>query len=377
AWVLTRLVVLVLVPLVALSLVSADLALRMRAGASSARAISQDAELVATRLSALEDVVVEHSIAMASYETQLSGFTLAQATEALGVDIGSLLRADWKRTDRALARVSPRLRSNVQRQLAEMRTAVRGDDLSGSGFTGGYGKIESALGSAAASALRSLRGASISAPSTVASPLLALDACDDLVEASVHEVVDESMVWFTPGANTHRWDLRLAADMALLVAAGNRLALAGIPAASKAWHAYASSHSVTTFNALLDDGSLGMPMPFHDGHLDPAPGTVPFGAMLAAYHAIPGHARLITAAVDVTTDSARQQMAKVADHDALEYELLLIALAVAGAVFLSGAVLLALSISRPLRRLEDAAGSVVAGELGGQPLPATGPKEMA
>lgn len=374
---LTRLVVLVLVPLIALSLVSTYLALGLARDATSARAISQDAERVATRLSAMEDVVVEHSIAMASYETELSGFSVAQAAGILGIDIEHLLRADWATTNRALAHVSPRLRSSVTPELATMRAAVRKGDLSGSAYTKGYTAIESALGSAAASALRSLRAATLSAPSTTASPLLALQACDALVEASANEVRDESMVWFTSETDTHGWALHLANDMAQLVAAGDRLARAGIPAAATAWRAYASSPSVARFNQLLHDGALAMPMPFHDGHIDAAAGTVPFSILIAAYHAIPDHSRLITAAVDVTTDSARQRLAVLASHSSLQYELWLIGLAAAGVVFLSGAVLLALSISRPLQRLEEAACSVVAGKLGGQPLPTTGPQEMA
>lgn len=377
AGVLTRLVVLVLVPLIALSLVSADLAVRMDGNATSARAISHDAEQVATRLSALEDVVVEHSTAMASYETELSGFSVAQAAGVLGVNIDDLLRADWTTTDRAVARVSPRLRSTVERELASIRTAVRRGNLSGNGYTEGYGRIESALGTAAASALRSLRVAAMSAPSTAASSLLALEACDDLVEASAKEVRAESLVWFTPGADTREWAVRLGDAMALLVAAGTRLAQAGIPAAAKAWDAYAASPSVASFNRLLKDGAYGMPMPFSDGHIDAATGTVPFSTLIAAYHSIAGHARLITEAVDVATDSARRQMAVVASRSSLEYKLWLIALAAACVVFLSGAVFLALSISRPLRRLEEAACSVVAGELGGEPLPTSGPTEMA
>lgn len=377
AGVLIRLVVLVLVPLVALSLVSADLALGLDRNASSAHAISKDAELVATRLAALEDIVVEHSDAMASYETELSGFSLAQAAGALGVNLDTVLRGDWAKTDAAVAHVSPRLRSSIGHQLAEIRTAVRRGGLSGSGYTDGYDRIQSELGAAAASALRSLREAATSAPSTVASSLLAFEACNDLVQASANEVRDESLVWFTPGADTHRWAVRLGGDMALLVAAGRRLSQAGIPAATNGWDAYSSSPSVAAFNRLLADGSLGMPMPFRDGHIDSAPGTVPFATMFASFHAIPVHARLITAAVDVTTRSARQQMAAVAHHDGAEYELWLVALAAAGLVFLSGAVLLALSISRPLRRLEEAARSVVAGELDGQLVPIAGPKEMA
>ena len=374
--VLGRLVILVLVPLAALSLVSTYLALGLARDASSARAISQYAEQVATRLSAEEDVVVEHSMAMASYDTELSGFSVTQAAGMLGINIDDLLHAAWAKTNRAVARVSPALRSRVARELVSMREAVRNGGLSGRGYTNGYVRIESALGNAAASALRSLRAATLSAPSKSASPLLALQSCDELVQASADEVRDESKVWFTPGADIHRAALRLAGDMALLHSAGAHLAQAGIPAAAAAWRAYATSPRIGGFNQLLTDGALGMPMPFHSGHIDAVPGTIPFTTLIAGFHAIPDHARLITAAVDVTTSSARRRMAEVADHSSVQYELWLIALATAGLIFLSGAVLLALSISHPLRRLEDAALSVVAGELGGGSLPTTGPKEM-
>lgn len=374
---LARLVVLVLVPVVALSLVSSDLALRMDREASSARAISQNAEQVATRLAAMEDVVVEHSTAMAIYETPGTGFTVGQAAAILGFSLDRLLRADWQKTDRTVARLSPQLASRVRPELRQMQSAIHGGDLTASIYTHGYDTIESTLGAAADRALRSLRTAAMSAPTSVVSPVLALEACNDLVEASANELRDESALWFTPGAGTRRSALRLGGDMTLLVSAGRRLSQAGIPAAAEAWHAYASSSAVADFNRLLHDGALGMQMPFRDGRIDTAPGTIPLGTLIAAFHAVPQHASLISKSVDVTAATARRQMAVIANHDGLDYELWLLALGIAGFVFLAGAVLLALSISRPLRRLEEAARAVVAGELGGEPLPTAGPKEMA
>jgi len=375
--VLVRLVVLVLVPLVALSLVSADLAVRMGREASSARAVSHDAWEVATRLVAEEDVVVEHSTAMASYETRLSGFSVAQATRILGVDIGALLRAEARRTDRAVARLTPPIARTTQRALGAIRTEVSRGGLTQDAYTDGYDRIESHLGAAADAALRALRAAAASAPSLVVSQVLALEACGDLVQATADEVRDQSAVWFTPGAARAVAADRLAGDMALLSSAGTRLARAGLRAPAKAWRDYATSKEVAAHNRLLTDGALGMPMPFEAGHIHAAPGTVPFGTLIAAYDAIPDVARLISRAVDVTTATARSQMQAVAAHDALDYDLWLALIASAGLVFLTGAVLLALSISRPLRRLESAARAVVAGDLGVGPLAATGPKETA
>ncbi|MGH8979980.1 MAG: diguanylate cyclase domain-containing protein, partial [Acidimicrobiales bacterium] len=377
AGILSRLLVLVLVPLIVLSLVSTDLALRMADDASSARTTSQYSMRIANELAVLEDVVIEHSVAMVSYETELSGFSVPQASAVLGLNIDKFLHADWATTDRALARISPRLRTKIRPQLSAIRAAVLEGSLSGTGYTKRYGRVESALGAALSSALRTLRATALSAPSTTASGLLALEACDELVEASADEVRDESTVWFAAGADSRRWATRLGADMALLAAAGNRLVQARIPAATKAWHAYATSPSVAVFNRLLTDGAYDMPMPFDNGRLDPASGTVPFSTLIPAYHALPRKARLIREVVDAATNSAGERMAELANHSHLEYELWLIAIVAAGIVFLGGAALIGPTITRPLRRLEDAAYAVVAGELDGEPLPTTGPKEMA
>jgi diguanylate cyclase (GGDEF)-like protein len=375
--VVNRLVALVFLPLVALALVSGSLALRVERDAAGARSVSRDAQAITTRLAALEGVVTEHNGAIT--ETLLSAFDGEQIPSVRQSGAQTALGADWEQTNQAVELLQPPLRSMLAVDLRKARSAIGTSSLSLRTLNDLYGKAEAALVGSSASTLASLQSAEMSTPGNVASgrAVLALIACNDLVDARSNEERDGSMVWFAPGQAGKAEALGLSHDVALFDAAGERLAQSGIPSVAKAWGTYASSPSVARYDQILVDGELDMQMPFRDGRFDPAPGTVPLSVLVAAYGALPAQARLLRMVVSTAGANVRQNMTALAGRNSSEFDLWVILLGVVVAVSLTVAVFTGRSVSRPLRRLGKAASSVVAGDLEVPRLATSGPKEMA
>ncbi|HTW98229.1 MAG TPA: EAL domain-containing protein [Acidimicrobiales bacterium] len=374
----SRLLVLVLLPLVVLTLVSWPLALRTHSDAVRAGAASREASAVTEEIGALGAVVVEHSEAMTVGETIIDGFSLAEASLLLG-PIADELHAATTVTDSAVARLPQSLAGAIEPDLARVRGGIADRSMSSAEMNSLYAHVESVLAAACGVQLVAIEADATSTLGDVAigRAALALEAAEELADAAGHEVQEESLVWFSSRTTSRLASVRLAEDVGEFEAAGDRLAGSGVANVVAAWEAYASSRQMARYDQLLHDGELDMPMPFADGKMDIRPGTIPWTTLIASYQAVPTHSKLIGAVIGAAGTSVRAEMAALKQRNDAQYLVWVVVLALAGAGSLVVALVTARSISRPLRKLGRAAASVVGGDLDVEQVPIDGPAEIA
>ena len=376
----SRLLVLVMLPLVVLSGVSGPLALRIRANATAAAAAGHQATEVSRTVTALEQVVAEHSDAVTVAAVVRNGFSLQLASLMLGRPVMSELHAAWIATNRSIAPLPPSLTSEIRPQLAVVRSVTSGGSFPLMRLNAGYAFVEALLAGSAHAKLESLETEAMSTVGDAAAgrSVLALGATLDLVEAGATEVRDESVVWFSSGRVDRTASLDLAHDVATFDAAGRRLAESGVASVSRAWTKYSADPLTRAYSLLLEDGELDMPMPFVRGRIElHYSGAIAFPTLIAAYRAVPMHSERIAAIVQAANTSVHGQMSSLAGGNNGQYDLWLALLAAAAVASLVVALAVARSISRPLGRLTQTASSVVDGNLDVDQLPAVGPRQMA
>ena len=375
----SRLLVLVMLPLVVLSGVSGPLALRIRADAVHAAAAGHQAAQVTRTVTALEQVMAEDSDAVTVAAVVRNGFSLQLASVMLGRPVMSELHTAWAATNRTLTPLPATLTVRIRPMLTAVRNVTSKGSFPLMRLNAGYAMIETLLASSARSRLQSLENEAMSTLGNAAAErsVLALGATLNLVEAASTEVRDESLVWFSSGRVDRVASLDLAHDVATVDAAGRQLAESEVPPIARAWVAYSNDPLVRAYDQLLTDGELEMPMPFVHHRIElHYPGAISFSTLIEAYRGVPTNSQEIASIVEAANASVRQQMSSLAAANYNQYDLWLAVLAAAALASLAVALAVARSISRPLGRLVQAAASVVDGNLDVDQLPAGGPRQM-
>ena len=375
-----RLVVLVLLPVFVLGAMSAPQAMHARGDAQRAAAGDRQVPSVTAMLAALDAVAVEQGEAQALNYVEQTDVPIAIVDQVLGQNVA----AGWHAAERATARVLARLSPSLQRLLATSLRAARqpldsGYATSNLSIVGPYQQAELLLQASGAAALASVQQRMLltSGSGDVDRSLTALGWCYQMVLAAAAQARDDTAAFFGTPASRRAAQMRLAQDAALLAEAGQQLARSGVPAVARAWAKFVDSPSTTQYDLLLTDAQNGLDLPFVNGKLQLAAGNIALPAMSAAFRAIPLHWRLISAVVGQASATLRHAAGALAatNQDDYTFWLALMVIGLTGALALAFAV--AQSISRPLRRLAEAARAVVAGSPVTRPLPKSGPRETA
>jgi diguanylate cyclase (GGDEF)-like protein len=373
-----RLLVLVLLPLVVLTSVSAPLALQARADAERAHAGNREVPGVTAAVGALDSVIVEQGHAESLLYALASGFPVKTVNLILGSNLLGALRASEAATDRAVAALPLSLSRRLGRQLETGRALLRSKRGASPGQVNAhYEQIEATLESNAASTLASVEQKMLltSGGAPVSRALLALGWCLNLVQAAAAQARDNTAVFFGPLARRRQAATLLAQDDALFNEAGQQLATSGVPSVARAWAALAGSASVVQFNQFMVDGEQDRTMPFAAGKIVVTPNSISFVTLIGAFKGIPAHWSLIANIVAQASAAVAATAASLASANDSSYQLWLVLVAVGAAMALTVAMFVAQSISRPLRRLADTARLVVGGHLEVDRLVASGPTE--
>ena len=148
-----RLLVLVLLPLIVLTSVSAPLALRARVDAQRAQAAHREVPAVTAIIRALDAVVVEQGQAESLLYADGSGFSMGIVDNLLGSNLVDELRSFESATDRDIDLLAPSLVRHLAPQLESVRMLIaKTEAVPGQSVDPRYEEIESALDGAAASA---------------------------------------------------------------------------------------------------------------------------------------------------------------------------------------------------------------------------------
>ena len=118
-----------------------------------------------------------------------------------------------------------------------------------------------------------------------------------------------------------------------------------------------------------------MTLPYVDGQIEHLPTSISFATMIGAFKGISAHWRLISGVVSQASTTVLSSAKSLADANMDSYELWVTLMASGAAVALAVAMVVAQSISRPLRRLADTARLVVRGHLAVDRLVPSGPTE--
>lgn len=373
-----RLLVLVLLPLVALTSVSAPLALRARVDAQRAQTGDQEVPAVTAIVRALDAVVVEQGQAETVLYARGSGFPISMVNYMLGSNVEDQLRSAELATDRDMAWLAPSLAQHLLAELKSVRALIDGSQATpGKSIDPRYEQVESTLDGAAASALATVEQKMLltSGSATVSRALSALGWCFHLVQAAAAQARDDTATFFgTPNARKEA-AVRLAQNNALFEEAGQQLAQSGVPAVARAWEAVVANPSVRLYNQFLVDGAQGMALPFVAGRIVQTPTSISFATMVGAFKGISAHWRLISDVVARASATVLVSATSLANANNRSYQLWVTLMALGAAVALAVAVVAAQSISRPLRRLAEMARLVVGGHLEVDRLVPSGPTE--
>ena len=292
-----RLLVLVLLPLIVLTSVSAPLALRARVDAQRAQAAHREVPAVTAIIRALDAVVVEQGQAESLLYADGSGFSMGIVDNLLGSNLVDELRSFESATDRDIDLLAPSLVRHLAPQLESVRMLIaKTEAVPGQSVDPRYEEIESALDGAAASALATVeeRMSLTSGGASVSHALLALGWCFNLVRAAAGQARDDTETFFGAASARKQAATRLAKDNALFDEAGQQLAQSDVPSIARAWAALGANPSARLYNQFLVDGEQGRSLPFVSGRIDQTPTSISFVTMVGAFKGISAHWRLIS-----------------------------------------------------------------------------------
>ena len=373
-----RLLVLVLLPLIVLTSVSAPLALRARVDAQRAQAAHREVPAVTAIIRALDAVVVEQGQAESLLYADGSGFSMGIVDNLLGSNLVDELRSFESATDRDIDLLAPSLVRHLAPQLESVRMLIaKTEAVPGQSVDPRYEEIESALDGAAASALATVeeRMSLTSGGASVSHALLALGWCFNLVRAAAGQARDDTETFFGAASARKQAATRLAKDNALFDEAGQQLAQSDVPSIARAWAALGANPSARLYNQFQVDGEQGRSLPFVSGRIDQTPTSISFVTMVGAFKGISAHWRLISNVVAQASSTVLSSATSLADANSRSYQIWVTLMALGAAVALAVAAAVAQSISRPLRRLAETARSVVDGHLQVDRLVPSGPTE--
>jgi methyl-accepting chemotaxis protein len=373
-----RLLVLVLLPLIVLTSVSAPLALRARVDAQRAQAADREVPAVTAIIRALDAVVVEQGQAESLLYAHGSGFSIGVVDNLLGSNLVNELRSSESATDRDVDLLAPSLVRHVAAQLKSVRMLIAETEaVPGKSVDPRYEEIESALDGAASSALATVEQRMLltSGGASVSRALLALGWCFNLVQAAAGQARDDTATFFGAASARKQAATRLAKDNALFDEAGQQLAQSDVPSIARAWAALGADPSARLYNQFLVDGEQGRSLPFIAGKIDQTPTSISFTTMIGAFKGISAHWRLISNVVAQASSTVLSSATSLADANNRSYQTWVTLMALGAAVALAVAAAVAQSISRPLRRLAETARSVVDGHLQVDRLVPSGPTE--
>ncbi len=369
-----RLVVLVLLPLVVLTMVSAPLAARTHGEAQRAQSGEREVPAMTAAIGALAAVVSEQGESEVVLQSVESGFPLPVASAVLGIDLEGEFRSAQAATDRVIGRLPAALAAPVRSGLAALRASIVPGRVTAVQVDARYEQIEAVLEAASVAKLATV-AQRMAGSGSMTRPLLTFGWCNYLVEAAAAQARDDTAVWFAAATDRPQAMVKLAHDNALFDEAGQRIATSGLPNVTAAWTALVADPSARQYTNLLVAGEQGLAMPFTNGTLQPSSHTISLATLAGAVKGIPAHWRLISDVVAQASATVRKEARSLAGSNTRAYERWVTLMAVAALAALAFAVIVARSISRPLGRLATAAGAVVDGRLDIDRLPTDGPRQ--
>ncbi len=373
-----RLVVLVMLPLIVLTLVSAPLALQARENAARASAADRVVPSLTATVAALTAVVAEHGVAEADVMAMQTRIAAASVNAALGFVVASNLDGAEAASDRTLSALAPSLARRLRLDLA----IVRGDLRAVGGVTSEvisarYEAIEAVLEHAASVPLAALGSEmlAISGSTTASRSLLALGWGYRLIEAQGAVARDITPALFGAAAARRAAQLRLAQDDALFAEASEQIMQSGVPRLAASWSALSRSQAAAARNTLLSEITDGRNLPVFHGRIDQSPSTISMATLAGSIRGL--SPQFVSDLIAQASTAVRRSTDALAAGNTRAYRLWLVLVGLAALLALAVAVRIAQSIARPLGRLAAAARSVVEGHLDIEPLGTRGPTETA
>jgi len=376
-----RLLIAVLLPITILAVAAAALI-------SQRYSTAQQANSVANEIPVLNGYVKLRSL----LDQERIPVEASLRTEELGIklpDIASIYGFSSESESTARAALDAQLRvlganapPGFARQLLALRHEVDAGTIAATPADHAYGRISDLVSEAFSAALARLqqRTANISQAASLNQTLTTLSNANDALGAGGSETGELSDLYLAP-ANARAGELSaLGAQVALYDLASSRLRESS-GSERTAFLRVSQSPSWKTFQKAIAAAAAGAPPPSGGGSL-PASSLPPgFGAFadivpLAGLfgQGVTGLDQLYRF-VSLAEQDARNGAAQLRASSAHDFRTLLIETLIAVGLTIAVALLLAKSISQPLRRLESHARAVSSGDLELPPLPGRGPKE--
>jgi diguanylate cyclase (GGDEF)-like protein len=356
-----RLVALVMLPVTVMCVLAGSVVLTRRTSAAQAEAVdvgmSELADFVVLR-DALQDL---QTIAAFDVRFGQVGVTRATATAFLGVDWSAAIAPARAQADRAVARLGVRTPVSA----SALRALYAESDATASGRLSAVKRVTSYVDSSSAALARELDQleASTREPRLVAA-LESLRVVSRMVDAATPQVVDLSAVWFpafgaTPQATAASL-VSFGADSANYADASAELRDLGVKSVVGALARVEASPGAKAFDGAVAATRLGTSV---------SAGNVPIDSVMvaAAFRGYFDRATLLDGLVTTSTAAVRDQAQRLAATEHTSFMIWLLGAAGLALASISVALLLARSISKPLRDLAGYAHAVNEGQLDAEP----------
>ncbi len=300
------------------------------------------------------------------------GEDVAQVIRQLGIN-GLSTAALRAATDAAIAGAGGLVSSRDQSQLAALRQEVDRNAASVAALDAGYGRLSNAFVSEFAARVKVLRNDLSQlgdGGQQVTTDLTSLEATDSLLANGAGLVSDLGEVWFQAPGQRDAAFARLNQNQALVEQAVGQLDEYASGGLRVKWMAVRADPPRVAFNNVISAVIGGEGLPRTGGKVDSAKIAAAFRDGFAAGPVLYGFMGAVTESL--VASAARLRANAVAGY---ENRLVTGVLLVASSFVV--ALLLAMSITRPLARVRIRAQEVVDGVLEFDPLDCSGPRETA
>jgi diguanylate cyclase (GGDEF)-like protein len=367
-----RLLILGLVPLIGLVLVASSTTVMRLHTADRAGAIEQDVNRLGRLVEARSAVRSERVSMEALLQARALGVSTTLASQLLGGDITTRLKAASGATDRALEKLGPDRSLGDPTELAKLRAGLRHHSIGVNTLIDHMQAIDDRFTTAIDHTLSGLdvRTDQISGGGPIIAGLDALRATTFSVDAVTEELNGLERLTFGTPSQRQTALLGLAAARDRYVVAAHELNGVGVPAVAATWKGISRSADSRALHAAVD-------RQLNRTHIAAAPTSAvqdkaAVDALLAGLHTEDRHYALVRAATAATR--ARAVALRGSTMHDLRLWMLLAGLLVLATLAVS--IWAGRSISRPLKLLAEHAEAVREGDLDVAPLPRRGPRDI-
>ncbi len=364
-----RLVVAVVLPVVTLAIGGAALLQQRYQTAQRAASIEREVPSL-NRLATLRQLLEQERVPTEGWlRAKQFGFDIPNISALLGFSNESLPQARLA-VNAALPPLGPLVPPGFATGLAAVRRGIDSGRLGGSPADTAYERLDAELSAAFDARLAGLQGriAGLTGSAALQAALGSLSAANDALSAGISEEAQVSIIEL-PGAHPPSQLSLLGEDVALLSEAGQRLHDAGGEIAVL-WSRFQDSPGERGYAPLVR-GAL-------NGRVSPAAATSSFESLVRLSQTfrsgVEGSNQLYPI-VSAAEAQVRDRAVALRNQNTSGFRLLLAELLIAAGLTIGVALLLARSITGPLRVLEARARAVSDGDLAALVPTARGPKE--